>query len=238
MDEEKSANAFILRAKAQARELKGTIAKEWTDISRYPREANPVSVFMAGSPGAGKTESAKRVLYQRARKNSIIHIDPDEVRKLFTGYVGDNAALFQSAVSDVVNRMHDYVLKNGQSFILDGTMSNYDQAVKNIEHSLKPDRNRTVFVLYVYQDPIQAWNFIQARRGVEGRKVPKDAFIQQYFSARATVNQLMNDYAGRVQFEVIHKDIDGSDQAYFKGIASIDECIAESYSRERLEKLI
>ena len=39
-----------------ARENKKRIAKALTDKSIFPRESDPVSVFMAGAPGAGKTE--------------------------------------------------------------------------------------------------------------------------------------------------------------------------------------
>ena len=41
-----------------ARKNKKSIAQRLTDPSRYPPEEEPVSVFMAGSPGAGKTETS------------------------------------------------------------------------------------------------------------------------------------------------------------------------------------
>ena len=56
--------------------------------------------------------------------------------------------------------MIDLVLAQGQSFILDGTLSDYGRAKRNIERSLK--RRRAVAILYVYQSPLLAWEFVQA----------------------------------------------------------------------------
>ncbi len=45
-----------------AKANKKAIAKRLTDPSIYIAEAEPVSVFMASSPGAGKTEAALELL--------------------------------------------------------------------------------------------------------------------------------------------------------------------------------
>ncbi|MDV6319783.1 zeta toxin family protein [Chromohalobacter sp. HP20-39] len=55
VDEEK----IIANAVAFARRNKKWIARERTDTRRYESEERPISIFMAGSPGAGKTEIAK-----------------------------------------------------------------------------------------------------------------------------------------------------------------------------------
>lgn len=229
---------IIAEANIEARKLKSTIAKQWTDVKTFSPENNPVSVFMAGSPGAGKTEAAKNLIKLIGGDRPIIHLDPDRIRVEFSNYNGDNAELFQLAVSSILNRMHDYVLKNSQSFILDSTLSNFDKAVENIEHSLKKERQRNVYIIYVYQDPLQAWRFVQKRRGVEGRKVPKDAFIKSYFSARETVNKLVDKYGDIISFELIVKNIDAKNQAYFKGFQSIDDFVPERYSEEELRRLL
>ena len=45
-----------------ARKNKKAIAKRLTEKSIFVPEKKPVSVFMAGSPGAGKTEASKNLL--------------------------------------------------------------------------------------------------------------------------------------------------------------------------------
>ena len=51
-----------------ARRNKKAIARELTDPAIFIPEANPVAVFMAGSPGAGKTESSKELLAELESK--------------------------------------------------------------------------------------------------------------------------------------------------------------------------
>ena len=111
-----------------------------------------------------------------------MRIDPDDLRDEFQDYDGQNSWLFQPAVAILVERIHDYVLKNNQSFILDGTLSSLAKARSNIERSLK--RDRYVQILYVYQEPKLAWQFVCAREALEGRRIERDTFVEQYFAAR------------------------------------------------------
>ena len=53
-------------AEEYARLNKNQIAKDIT--SKYESELNPVSVFMAGSPGAGKTESSIWLIKELSKK--------------------------------------------------------------------------------------------------------------------------------------------------------------------------
>ena len=67
-----------------ARFIKKSFAAEFT--GQYEVEELPVSVFMAGSPGAGKTESSVRLLedFQKTSGGQrVMRIDPDEFRKEF-----------------------------------------------------------------------------------------------------------------------------------------------------------
>ena len=89
-----------------ARKHKKDIAKRITSKADYPPEKNPVSVFMAGSPGAGKTEASKELIDELTDgKNDIIRIDPDELRSEFPGYQGDNSYLFQPGGFTPISRI-------------------------------------------------------------------------------------------------------------------------------------
>lgn len=129
---------------AKKKGTKKAIAHRLTDTSLYLPENDPVSVFMAGSPGAGKTESSKELIEQFPG-NPILCIDADELRDEFDLYNGSNSHLFQSAVSILVEYIHDRALKQSQSFILDGTLHNEEKARDNIARSLK--RGRLIQVL-------------------------------------------------------------------------------------------
>lgn len=222
-----------------AKENKKSIAKRRTDPQIFLPDRNPVSVFMAGSPGAGKTEASKALLdelenTEKGRK--ILRIDPDELRTEFEDYSGSNSSLFQPAVSILVEKIHDFSLQQGQSFILDGTLSSYEVAEKNIVRSLK--KNRQVQILYVYLNPEQAWRFVQAREKTEGRNIPPERFIDQYFAARENVNRLKNTLGKEISVDLLLKNIDGSRKLYKSGIDQIDHHIPENYTRTDIEKLI
>lgn len=220
-----------------ARKNKKAIAKKVTDTTVYTQEKNPVSVFMAGSPGAGKTEASKSLLSKFADDGQqILRIDADDLRICFKEYDGENSWLFQGAVSVIVEKIHDLALTQQQSFILDGTLSNYRIAQQNIARSLK--RERMVQILYVYQKPELAWNFVQAREAVEGRGIKPEHFIDQYFAARDVVNQLKEEFGKAIRVDLILKENDNSQRAYFANIDKIDHHIPEKYTKVDIENML
>lgn len=226
-------------AKRFARENKNKIAKLFTDPKKYLPDKEPVSVFMAGSPGAGKTEASKALLEElenTEKGRKVLRIDPDDLRSEFKHYSGDNSWLFQPAVSILVEKIHDLALKQKQSFILDGTLSKYRKAEENIIRSL--NKKRRVQILYVYLTPEQAWEFVQAREKTEGRRIMPEQFVEQYFAARESVNKLKNRFGKGISVDLLLKEIGGSRKLYKAGIDQIDNHIPEKYTRTDIEKFI
>lgn len=231
-DDEK---AIEQEAIAYAKKHRASIARRITDPDVCPPEASPVSVFMAGSPGAGKTEASIELLANYP-SSPIIRIDPDELRTELPGYSGGNAWLFQKAVISIVEAIHDRALQQKQSFIMDGTLSSYDVALKNIERSVK--RKRLVQILYVYQSPEQAWRFVQAREAAEGRRIEPETFVRQYFAAREVVNKLKWELGVQVRVDLLMKNNDGTHRFYKAGIDQIDNHIPEKYSPADVRHLV
>ncbi|MCC2659092.1 MAG: zeta toxin family protein [Panacagrimonas sp.] len=220
-----------------AKKNRTAIARRWTDPTVFVPEEHPVSVFMAGSPGAGKTEASKELIARYEIDGlRVLRIDPDELRAEFPGYTGGNAWLFQKAVTPLVERIHDLALDQQQSFLLDGTLSSYDVARRNIDRSLK--RNRTVQLLYVYQEPEQAWRFVQAREAAEGRRIEPESFLDQYFAARETVNRLKADLGRAISIDLLLKNNDGSHRLYQAGVDRIDNHIPEKYARADVRRIL
>ena len=220
-----------------AKANKKAIAKELTDLSKFPADRIPVSVFMAGSPGAGKTEASQNLIKRFASSTRpILRIDTDEIRSKLPGYTGKNSHLFQASTSIIADRMHDLALSNKQSFVFDGTLSNLARARENISRSI--GKGRFVQIIYVYQDPLQAWQFVKAREEKDGRHVPCESFIQQYFHARENVNCLKKEFGDKIKVDLVVKNIDGTDFSYRENIDIIDNYIPEKYNVEQLKAII
>ena len=223
-------------AVAFARSHKKERCLELTDPTVYTPEEQPVSVFMAGSPGAGKTEAAKALIAELEAKPGaprVLRIDPDDLRSEFPGYTGNNSWLFQGAASIWVDKMVDLALEQAQSFILDGTFSDYARAKRNVERSLK--RGRAVTIWYVYQSPYVAWDFVQAREAEEGRNIPPDRFVEQYFAARDVVNRLKKEFGDKIKVDLLLKPNDEPGKLARIGVDQIDSHVPERFTRTELE---
>ncbi len=232
-------DSIKLAAIAFAKKNKANIANELTDLSRFAPDDHPISVFMAGSPGAGKTEFSKELIgiLEEGGQRKVVRIDGDELRQRMPGYTGSNSELFQAAVSIVVDRMHDCVLEKQQTFILDGTFAKYDKAAHNIRRSL--NKHRGVFIFYVYQTPRTAWRFTQAREQLEGRNIPKTAFLEQFWGAKETVEKLHREFTDKVVVFLVKKDFTTSATKEVVKVVDpntpIDVYIGEHYTKEQLE---
>lgn len=224
------------QAMQEARKRKKSFAR--LAIDSIPSEKSPASVFMAGSPGAGKTETARnmRELFTQQTGSNFIHIDNDEYRKEFSDYKGVNSPLFQGAAKIFVEAVHDRALKRGVSFIMDTTLSNYEKAKSNINRSLA--KNREVLIVFVYQSPEQAWEFVQAREAVEGRRVPEDVFIDQFLYAQVTVSRLKKEFKKEVDLMFIKRSSHAGQEAIYFDVNNIDALLGKKYTRNELKALI
>ena len=135
--------------------------------------------------------------------------------------------------------MHDIVLHQKQSFILDGTFSKYEKSLDNIKRSLKKSRNIVIF--YIYQKPEIAWKFTQAREVAEGRNIPKSAFIEQFLGAQETIIKIFNEFKDTITIFFVKKDFEkNSVEDIFKltqGKIQIDQHIDKVYTKENLKYL-
>ncbi|MBF4269541.1 zeta toxin family protein, partial [Vibrio anguillarum] len=129
-------------------------------------------------------------------QTQVLRIDPDDLRVEFEDYDGSNSYLFQRAVVTLVERAMDYIFKNDQSFLLDGTLSSYHVAEKNIQRSL--DKNRDVLIIFVYQRPELAWEFVNAREKVEGRKILPEHFVEQFFGSQLVIELLKEKFGKKI----------------------------------------
>ncbi|MEZ8848181.1 zeta toxin family protein [Vibrio cyclitrophicus] len=224
------------KAIKEAKKLKKKLAKEMVD--HLPQEESAVSVFMAGSPGAGKTETARNMIktFKKESGVDLVHIENDELRKVFEDYDGINSPLFQRPATLLVEAIHDRALKRDVSFILDSTLSSLEKAKGNIQRSLK--RNRYVLIIFVYQEPEQAWCLVKAREIVEGRRVPEEVFVNQFMESQRVVSELKKLFQDQVDIIFIEKNIDGRNERPHFNVSDIDALLRKKYNRESLEAIV
>jgi hypothetical protein len=222
---------------------------------KKPLKLGFMSLFMAGSPGAGKTEFSLQyipLIYTKDSKSTIkllesngikpstfeslfIRIDVDEIRAFLPQYRKTdtfgkgNAHVVQKAANKGLDALRNYCLKNEISFLHDGTFGNYKTMHDLVQESLAKDR--FVEIYYLYLDPIAAWNFTKAREYTEGRNILKEKFIEQFFASQVNVQKIKNAFAEKVSVVCVLKDKDNKVRDIVFNTQSIDRYMQTQYSK-------
>ena len=196
-----------------------------------PQDDFPTTVFMAGSPGVGKTEFSRRLSETFIQKPVII--DADEIRTKIPGYVGQKAYLYQRAATKGVHILYDYSCKKKLNIIMDGTFA-YGNVFDNVEHSLKYGRNIEIY--FLYQDPKQSWEFTKVREKQQTRNVPKEVFIKAFFKSIENANSVKAKYGSKVKLNVAINDFKKGLQSLELNKETIDNYLPKVYTIEDLEE--
>lgn len=212
--------------------------KSWRDICSpeyFPSEERPVTTFLAGTPGAGKTELSKSLI--EPFENPVIRLDADEIRDMMRdiGYNGSNAHVFQAAVGGIVSNIIAMIIKNKQSVVVDGTFT-YPNWQQRIETAL--ENNRIVEIYYLYQDPEVAWRFVKVREEKQGRYVPKHVFVDDYKKSIENVEQAINLFGERITVHFAKHNYEKKNKYVIVRVNSIVEHIPRMYTEEELMGLI
>ncbi len=224
----------IHEAETYIKEHKKELIERFADPEKYSPVENPISLFMAGSPGAGKTEVSKRLI-EHFSEGAPVRIDADDIRVMFPNYTGANSHIFQSACTIGVNKLFDYVLDEKLNVILDGTFA-YGRAMENIERSL--NRDRRVIIYYLFQDPAIAWKFTKIREETEGRRVSKEIFINSFLQTRENVNKAKELFGEKIELNIIIKDFEKNYEKVYLNVGRIDKYLPKVYTKEDLEKTL
>ncbi|OGJ54030.1 hypothetical protein A2880_02155 [Candidatus Peribacteria bacterium RIFCSPHIGHO2_01_FULL_49_38] len=214
---------------------KQLILERFADPKKFLKEEHPLTIFMAGSPGAGKTETARALI--KRLPLPVVHIDADAIRAMIPGFDGSNASVFQAAATVGVEKLYDHVLAKGLSVIVDTTFTPFAKARSNVTRSI--NKGRAILIIYVYQDPVQAWKFTKARELVEGRVIPRTSFIKQFLEAPHCVNRMVRECGEAVQAYVVRKDVlTHKSQEYFELVQNIENVMQFGYTVHDLERLL
>lgn len=213
---------------------KKLLIAKFTNEKIYKPKKMPATIFMAGSPGAGKTEFSKNLI--KILDKPIVRIDADEIRTLLPDYIGSNSHLFQPACNKGVEILYDHVLHKHLDTIVDGTMASINVARKNIARAL--DKNRLVAIFYIYQKPEIAWEFTKAREEKEGRRITKQVFIEAFFKSKENVNELKKIFGDKIVVFLIEKNFENNIEKFQINIDDVDKFLKIKYTPQTLEKLL
>jgi predicted ABC-type ATPase len=218
---------------------KKLITSRFADLIKFPPSQNPFTVFMAGSPGAGKTEFSISLIKQLSKKDpntKVVRIDADEIRDIIPQYDKTNSNLIQSAAAIGVEKLFDHIQDHAQNVVVDGTFANFEVALKDIKRSL--GKNRKVGIIYLYQDPAIAWDFTKKREKLEGRIVPKEMFIKAFINSKENVIKIKKEFGNNVRLSLVIKNFENRVEKTLFNIDNVDSYLKTKYNPQTIRKVL
>ncbi|MDB5178105.1 MAG: zeta toxin family protein [Patescibacteria group bacterium] len=157
---------------------------------------NKVALFMAGIPGAGKTEFSDNTIRESAP--SFISIEHDKLVEFIDGYTPETYYNYRKAGSVLVTRIFDECLKNGYTFVFDGTLSS-ENGIRNINKCLK--KGYRAIIVYLVQDAQKAWELTQARELVKKRSIERKGFLETCNKINVNLLEIFQVHKDNPNFE-------------------------------------
>lgn len=164
-------------------------------FNEYPPLKNKLAFFMAGIPGSGKTEFAQNTINSVSQK--LVPIEHDRLVEYIDEYDPGNYYAFRKAGNDLVGCIFDECIKNGYSFIFDGTLS-HQKGSHNISKALS--EGYFVFVVYIIQDAEKAWALTQDRELVIKRAIERSGFEETCRKININLLDIFNKFKSNRQF--------------------------------------
>lgn len=215
------------------------LVAEYCDLAKFPPVPKPITIFMAGCPGVGKTEFSRALAKQLEEKFSpekFIRLDVDELRELMPGYIGTNSDEVQPACSKLFTKIYDHIRHHDQHAVIDGTFSG-KTSLENVEQAL--NRNRDVGITYLYQHPLIAWLYTKKREKLEGRTVSREYFINAFLRSIEMVNLVKETFGEKVTLNVsIKNDENDFVKKSHLNVASLKGYVEHDFNADSLRKLL
>jgi len=221
------------RSKAWAHKNKREFANKMITDAGVIQHPEPAAFFMAGLPGAGKTEFTKNLIDDL--KLRAVRIDMDEIAAHIVKYDPMKADAFREAATELLNAVLDKTLQRKVDFIMDGTFRT-SHSLHNIERALK--KGYVVKVFYISQEPEIAWDFTQDREKVERRSIGKEGFISGYADILFNIRALDSPDFSNVTLDIVVKDSANKVGSWHTNVSikDIDGLVNTGYTKEELER--
>ena len=209
-------------------------------LEDHPPHQRKLAFFMAGIPGAGKTEFAESTINRL--KSKLVPIEHDKLVEYIPGYQPENYYDFRTAGSALVTRLLDECLQNGYGFIFDGTLS-HEYGYRNIDKTLKNDY--FVQIVYIVQAAPTAWILTKDRELVKKRAIEKEGFIITCAKINTSLLNIFQRFKDRDNFGFLIFNKNGkvgigeaTTILYSKDIGTgseVEKALRETYNTNELE---
>lgn len=221
--------------KVWAQKNKKTFANKMITESGVIQHPEPAAFFMAGLPGAGKTEFTKNLVSELELKT--VRIDMDEIASQIDTYDPMYADAFREAATDLLNAVYDKTLSRRVDFIMDGTFRS-DNSIKNVIRAL--NKNYIIKVFFISQEPAIAWGFTRAREKVEKRAIDRAGFIQSYFDIYENIKKLDGINHPNLTIDLVVKNETNEVGEWHRNISitDIDGLVNTRYNKQELERML
>lgn len=196
-------------------------------------DENPTAVFIAGIPGAGKTEFLDHLI---GDLETVVRIDLDEIVKMFDGYTPERYYDYRGAANIIVDETMIHCRRNRIDFALDGTFAS-PRAVDNVRHALK---RHTVMLFYVWKDPVLAWQHTKDRELIMKRGIDRDGFIAAHSRIPRNLNTVRHMIANnnKAIVSAIIKDLRDNTFTMTEDSVEIDKLLDLRYTEEELGRML
>lgn len=176
------------------------------DIKKWQK----IALFMAWSPGAGKTEFIRRLLLID-EKALYYTLDLDLIRWWMPNYNWKNAEQYTRGAIKILEKLIDECLDNEYPFVLDWTFTSTPVMDRNLERLIKKEYK--IHVFYIHTLAELAWLYTLYRWKEEGRCIPVDRFINDYLVAPENVCAFSEKYEWLLVY-IVNKIYDGNGIGY------------------------
>lgn len=214
-------NEDIEQVISEYEDLKGTDGGRILDTDMV-RELSPE--YRADRSRAAEVHEASSFLTQAMFDSRIANNDSGVVA-FMAGGGGAGKSTANELVGNMLDKAHT---------VLDGTLSSYDKAKRNVESALKVG-NR-VRIVYVYREPVEAMrNGVLTRAERMGRTVTIDALVKGHAGSSSVVRKLQEEFGDNQMFKLIVIDNSrGQGNAKIANLSDITPVI-QSGLKERLQ---
>ena len=214
-------NEDIEQVIGEYEDLKGTDGGRILDTDMV-RELSPE--YRADRSRAAEVHEASSFLTQAMFDSRIANNDSGVV-----AFMAGGGGAGKSTAEDLASKE----LKSAHT-ILDGTLSSYEKAKRNVETAMKAGNK--VRIVYVYREPVEALrNGVLTRAERMGRTVTIDALVKGHAGSSSVVRKLQEEFGDNPMFKLIVIDNSrGQGNAKIANLSDITPVI-QSGLKERLQ---